>query len=392
MWPGGGPEYRTGTIFASHFLFEAEEKTSFELNHKARALITRHLYRIADDAARPRGERAYASYILALAKSDGFRTPARNILAEEKKDIASLFAAMALIKGGYAAEGAYYIKELLDAEVWREQNVPYQYADDNVRMGMLLHILSSIQPSSPQCAKLFLRLQDSLRKDGSGWGTTQANAWAVMGLTSYATAKDMTPSGKKGSCGNIFTGKGKKLSIPADKKITVQLKGGEKIRVVNTSSAPLFIRALTSGTLKKADSVSKGMTITKEYFNEKGEKVSSVKHGDLVTVKITIQTKAPLSDAVICDLLPGGLEIEDGALATRAGKVKQAENAPFVKYRENRADRFLLFCNLTGKQTYSYRARAVIRGKYAVGAITAEGMYDPDTMARYAPEGVFEIK
>ncbi|MBR2905934.1 MAG: hypothetical protein IKC08_08545, partial [Lentisphaeria bacterium] len=392
MWPNGGPEYRTGTLFASHYLFEADEKTAFELNHNARHLITRHLYRIADNANISRGERAYASYILALAKSDRFRIPARNILAEEKKDIASFFAAMALIEGGYAGEGAYHMKELMDAEVWREQNVPYKYADDNVRMGMLLYILSGIQPENPQCAKLFLRLQNSLRKDGSGWGTTQANAWAVMGITAFAAAKDMMPSGKKGICGNILSDSGKKISIPAGKKITLEIKDGEKLKAVNTSKAPIFIHFLTSGILKKADNVSRGMTVSKEYFDEKGKKVTSVKHGDLVTVKITVKTKAPLSDAVICDLLPGGLEIEDGALATRAGKVKQAENSPYVKFRENRADRLLLFCDLDGTQTYSYKARAVIRGKYAIGVITAEGMYDPDTMARSAPEGVFEIK
>lgn len=392
MWPGGGPEYRTGTLFASHFLFEAGEKTAFELNPAVSNLITRHLYRIADNAALSRGERAYASYILALAKSGRFRTPAKNILAEEKKDIAALFAAMALIRGGYAAEGAYYMKELRDAEVWREQNMPYKYADDNVRMGMLLYILSSVQPEDPRCTALFARLQNSLRNDGSGWGTTQANAWAVMGLTSYAAAKDMVLSGKKDPCGYILAGNGKKITIFADKKLTIHVKEGEKIKIVNSSSAPLFIRSLASGILKKAHNVNKGMTISKEYFDEKGRKVSSVNHGDLVTVRITIHTTLPLSDAVICDLLPGGLEIEDGALATRAGKVKQAENAPFVKFRENRADRFLLFCNLDGTQSYSYKARAVIRGKYAMGTISAEGMYDPDTMARYTPEGVFEIK
>ncbi|MBO4304364.1 MAG: hypothetical protein J6A21_07250 [Lentisphaeria bacterium] len=394
MWPGSGPEFRAGTLFASHFLFEAENKTSFVIPGGARELICRHLYRIAENAARPRGERAYASCILSLAKKPSFRNPARNILMENRKDLASLFASFALIHGGYAAEGAYYMKGALEKEVWREKNIPYAYADDGVRMGMVLYLLARTDPENPVCLQLLNHLQKSLRSDGRGWGTTQANAWAVLGISAWAEGNRLgktDPAVK--TAGTLRLSDGKVLPVPAGKAVTVEVREKETISLAATGSEGLFVRSVTRGIPRNGVTASRGLAVKREYLDKDGKPVTRAAHGDLLTVRITTKAFQYIPDAVIVDLLPGGLEIEDGALATRAAKnVVQKKNAPSVKFKENRDDRFLLFCDLDGEQVYEYKVRAVIRGKYAIPAVSGEKMYDPDVAALSAPGGFFEIK
>lgn len=397
MWPGGGKEFRAGTLFASHFLFEAESKTSFAIPITARNLICRHLYTIADDAALSRGERAYAACILAIAKSSRFRNVAKNILAENKTDLAALFASCALIKGGYAAEGAYYMKEALDKEVWRKKNIPYSYADENVRMAMVLYLLCQTDAPGESCHKLFALLQKNLRTDGLGWGTTQANAWAVLGISAWANANHFSMQTEKGkNAASIEFANGKRLMLSAGKTAIVDLNKEGDFKLTNINSPGLFITEKSRGVLRDAADISKGITIKREYLNKEGKVVNSVSHGELITVRITTWAKEFVPDAVIVDLLPGGLEIEDENLATRAKAVPLPRvagiNAPQINFTDKRDDRYLLFCDLQGKQVYTYKARAVIRGKYALGAISAEKMYDPDTHALSAPRGTFEIK
>ncbi|MBR2364545.1 MAG: hypothetical protein IKA79_05035, partial [Lentisphaeria bacterium] len=395
MWPGAGNEFRSGTLFASHFLFEAEEKTSLSIPITARNLICRHLYNIADDASLARGERAYAAYILALADSSRFLKPARNLLADGKQDLASLFASAALIRGGFAAEGAYHMKQTLEKEVWREKDMPYSCADDNVRAGMVLYLLSRADAKAPGSLKLLDRLQQTLRKDGLGWGTTQANAWAVLGISSWAEANQLAldREAKNKTIGIIHLSSGKKIPVLTGKSVELQLEKDGENRIINNDSPGLFITMRTRGIMRKGVEKANGITVKREYLNKEGKVITKAAHGELVTVRLTTWTETFVPDAVIVDLLPGGLEIEDGSLATRE-KVSPGmdPDSPTVKFKENRHDRFLLFCDLEGKQVYTYKARAVIRGKYANCAIAAEKMYDPDTAALSLPEGFFEVK
>lgn len=396
MWPGADTPFQAGTLFASHFLFEAEEKGVFIIPITARNLICRNLYRTADDAALSRGERAYAACILAISGSSRFRNIARNLLMENKQDLASFFAAYAMIRGGYAAEGMLYMKEALKKELWKEEGVPYIYADKSVRLGMILYLLSRTNAKDPACLKLLAELQKSLRKDGSGWGTTHANAWITMGISAFAEAHRLSmEQTKEKSPGFLLDHDGKKIPLASGKSLVKELKAAEEIKIVlSETSSPVFVTVRSRGILRKGQAKAQGLTVRREYRNDKGEKITSAAHGDLVTVRIITNAKEDMKDVVISDLLPGGLEIEDGSLATREKRIQPVRRHGIkVNFKENRFDRFLLFCDLNkGEEIYEYKARAVIRGKYHSGAISAEKMYDPDTTALAVPEDIFEVK
>ena len=277
----------------------------------------------------------------------------------------------------------------MNAEVWRENNMPYEFADEACRCGMTLSILSEIMPESPHALKLAEALRRKLRPDDNGWGTTHANAWGILGLSAYAARM-----GSGISQGRLVCSSGKTADIDTTVRQTFRLSGNESAELVNTGNAPLYVQTTSTGIPKRMRTKEGALKLSKVYLNEKGKVVTEAKHGELVTVCWTLEASGPVENVVISDLLPGGLEIEDDLLATRAGAVKQQNTGKLrLKYVEKGEDRFLFFGDILdqGRITFRYRTRAVTRGKYAVPPLHAEAMYAPDTGGTFAGGGMLVI-
>ena len=187
MWPGGKDAWTDGTLFALHFIFAAERQGWIKPDPRVR--MVNWLRRIANENnPKTRLNRAYATYILALAGENGFATAAKNILATKETDFASLLASAALLHGGYASEGVLAYEAALAARVWEKGEVPLSDGWSRIRAyGMALTIIS-MAPSAAgsEVAPLVVKLIESLRGDGSAWGTTRDNAWACSGLARFA--------------------------------------------------------------------------------------------------------------------------------------------------------------------------------------------------------------
>ncbi len=390
MWPGGNSAWESASVFASHFLIEGAQKKNLPLDRDARNRICAHLASLASDAAQPRGLRGYAVYVLALANRSEALRNARNLLAGADPDFASFLAGAALIRAGYAGEGGEAMRQALDAEVWRETGAPYAFADEAARCGMVLAILSDILPESPHAPRIADALRSRMRTDGSGWGVTQANTWALLGLASYSAG-----AGSGASHGILAYSTGRRAHFDTKQTQTLRLAPKESVEVRNTGNAPVHVLVTTRGVPKQARSLAGALKLSKVYRNEKGEALSRFRHGELVTVTLTLESSGPLDNVVVSDLLPGGLEIEDDLLATRAGAPAQnPADGLRINCLEKGRERFLLFGDILskGRHVFSYRTRAVSRGKYAIPALHAEGMYEPDAAGTFATETVLEIE
>ena len=115
---------------------------------------------------------------------------------------------------------------------------------------------------------------------------------------------------------------------------------------------------------------------------------------DLVVVKITLQTAdaaGEVKNVAITDLLPAGLEIEN----PRIGAVREitwAKNAATPDYLDVRDDRLSLFTTATGKpKSFYYLARAVSKGTFKLGPISADAMYNGEYHS-YNGAGVMRVK
>ena len=400
MWPDVRNEWPEGTVYAAHFIFEADAAKLVAVDAAVRRDVTAYLLRLANTAGKYTPElRAYAAYVLAAAGNKDFVIPARNVLAGSKPGFAQFLAAAALIRGGYAGEGAEPLRKSLADTAWLYGKSPAAGMYDTAsRAGMVLNILMKCDPrgNKDAAARLAAFLAGRIRKDGSCWGTTQSNAWAAMGLAAFAeyyppadmsgvmTAADRTRHELSGKAAHDF-----------------KLADAGRNTISNSGSSDFFVQAVVKGVPKNAQPASGPIRLNREIFNEKGEPVTSLKHGELAFVRITVDAPDVVEDLVVSDILPAGLEIEDEELATRtrtSGLIPnriRLEKRHFFDRTEKRDDRFLAFGTLYGSAYAIYTVRAVTPGRFAVPALHAEAMYDPDMNGTFVPpagQDVFEVK
>ena len=401
MWPDVRDEWPEGTVYAAHFIFDAAAAKLITVDAAVKRDVTAYLLRLANTAGKYTPElRAYAAYVLASAGNKDFVIPARNILAGSKPGFAQFLAAAAMIRGGYAGEGAEPLRRSLADSAWLyDDKSPAAGINDTAsRAGMALDILMKCDPrgSKDAAAKLATFLAGRIRKDGNCWGTTQSNAWAAMGLAAFA--EYYPPAGISGSV--AASGKEKATLSCTTFERSISDHTGKTV-VENTGSADFFVQAVVKGVPKNAQPASGPIKLKREFFNEKGEPVTSLKHGELAFVRITADAPGCIENLVLSDILPAGLEIEDGELATRLNysnnipkKIKLDKYCQFDR-TEKRDDRFLAFGTIYESAYAIYTVRAVTPGKFRIPAVHAEAMYDPDMNGTFVPpagQDVFEVK
>ena len=396
MWPDVRDEWPEGTVYAAHFIFEAAAAKLITVDAAVKRDVTAYLLRLANTAGKYTPElRAYAAYVLASAGNKDFVIPARNVLAGSKPGFAQFLAAAALIRGGYAGEGAEPLRKSLADTAWLYDKSPAVGLYDTAsRAGMALDILMKCDPkgSKDAAAKLASFLAGRIRQDGNCWGTTQSNAWASMGLAAFAEYYPPVKVNGKFT----FEDRVEEFTDAIKKNVA---NGESSVR--NSGSADFFVQAVVKGVPKNAQTASGPIKLKREFFDENGNPVTSLKHGELAFVRITADAPGVVENLVLSDILPAGLEIEDEELATRANasgripkKIKLDKYCEFCR-TEKRDDRFLAFGTLYDSAYAIYTVRAVTPGKFRIPAVHAEAMYDPDMNGTFVPpagQDVFEVK
>lgn len=136
--------------------------------------------------------------------------------------------------------------------------------------------------------------------------------------------------------------------------------------------------------------VSQGLRITREYRNAAGETVSSAAQGEELTVTLTARSDSTLPrDCVLLDLLPGGVEM---VLPRHGGNTPPEEQPAGLARMDRRDDRMILFAGLSTEPfTFSYRVRAVNKGRFILPPAQVEAMYDQTAHASTAA-GTLEVR
>ena len=141
--------------------------------------------------------------------------------------------------------------------------------------------------------------------------------------------------------------------------------------------------------------VSQNLAVRREYLDLNGKPLSlaSLESGQLLLVHLTVTAKDRVPDALVTDLLPAGLELENQNLASSsaslgesAADVQELMNdmqQADIKHMEFRDDRFVAAVNVDGYRPVEllYLARAVTPGSYQVPAPQVESMYVPQWRA-----------
>ncbi|WP_244182486.1 alpha-2-macroglobulin family protein [Xenorhabdus beddingii] len=147
------------------------------------------------------------------------------------------------------------------------------------------------------------------------------------------------------------------------------------------------------------------LKIKRTYLDLKGKPahIDRMKSGEMVIVKLEVGASESVPDALVVDLLPAGLEIENQNLATSSASLSEsaadlqdlieAMQKADVRHIEYRDDRFVAAVAVPSYEsvTLLYLARAVSPGVYRVPAPQVESMYVPNWRAVGATNAKLEV-
>ena len=173
-----------------------------------------------------------------------------------------------------------------------------------------------------------------------------------------------------------------------------QLRQG--LSVTSDNASPLYGTLNVVGYPRTAPSpMSNVLSITREYFTLEGKPadLSNLKSGELLVVRLKVVASERVSDALVVDLLPAGLELENQNLSDSSASLGDSADAlkesmmdmqqANIKHIEFRDDRFVAALALDGYTpgTLLYLARAVTPGSYLLPPPQVESMYVPEWRA-----------
>ena len=254
---------------------------------------------------------------------------------------------------------------------------------------LVLALLQENELSKPTLEQRLFTLSDLLAS--SSWLSTQErNAVYLAGRNALATPQQPWTAQLQSA------GASHQLS---DTQPALKLAGSalsESLTVSSEAQQPLYQQLTLSGyPVRPPAPHADTLSIRRQYLGLDGEplKLDTLKSGDLVLVHLAVSAKQRVPDALVVDLLPAGLEIENQNLAQSAASLDSAgsnvrqwresmQNAS-LQHQEFRDDRYVAALKLEGYGSTHllYLARAVTPGTYKVPPPQVESMYRPNWQA-----------
>ncbi|NNM94771.1 MAG: alpha-2-macroglobulin family protein [Bacteroidia bacterium] len=256
-----------------------------------------------------------------------------------------------------------------------------------------LSTLLQAQPDNPQIPVLAKHISEDLKSEQ--WLSTQENAWALIALGKYSE------NALKSTAAATININGVKAAELKPGDVTTVLRqdlSNKKVQISSTGSGMLYYYYETQGIpsgneFKEEDSYLK---VRKTFYDQSGNRMndlSSVKLEQLVVVDIAISSldNRYVSNVAVTDMLPACFEIENPRINPDR-ELQWIKNKTEPDYMDIRDDRITLFMNATpSEQHFYYLVRAVAKGKYVMGPVGADAMYD-DTYHSYNGAATITVK
>lgn len=179
------------------------------------------------------------------------------------------------------------------------------------------------------------------------------------------------------------------------------------LQVRNSGDQPLWLRMDASGYPQSAPLPANNVLQIERHIlgtDGKSKSLDSLRSGDLVLVWLQVKASNSVPDALVVDLLPAGLELENQNLANGSASLEQSGGEvqnllnqmqqASIKHIEFRDDRFVAAVAVDEYQpvTLVYLARAVTPGTYQVPQPMVESMYVPQWRATGAAEDLLIVR
>jgi uncharacterized protein YfaS (alpha-2-macroglobulin family) len=256
---------------------------------------------------------------------------------------------------------------------------------------LLLALLSENQRTDGDRDTRLLALSRDLQarlSERRYWLSTQEKiALARLGR-SLALDSEATFSG-------VLSVAGEEQAIAADRLLgrdfaMADLAGG--VRFVPEAQAPVFASIDVAGVPRTAPAADdSAISVQRSWFNPDGTrwKPGPLREGQVLVAALRVEAREAIPDALLVDLLPAGLEIENLNLSDPAQwadvviegvTLTERRDVADLRHEEYRDDRYVAALNLYAGQPAQlfYLVRAVTPGTYAVPPPQVEDMYRPE--------------
>jgi uncharacterized protein YfaS (alpha-2-macroglobulin family) len=390
FWPGG----REPTLWASAyggFALALAQKQKFSVpdaeTKKLFSYLSGQLRGMAKDATGyGLSAQCLAVYTLAIA---GKPEPAYHDLLFQKRaklsaeDRALVALAVIESKGPKAT-----IDELLRSPTSNDAYIDQFFG--SVARENSLHLLAWTlhDPKSPRVDELAVEL--FRRRSNGHWGTTQANAWSLLSLSSYLRQVE---TGDKNANGQISWDQATApFSVSKEKPLAtaafpiVNKTAAEPIRV-RKSGGQIFSQVTVEARPKLIERPrqDRGYAITRRYYKlgdyGKLSAAESLRVGDRVLVTLDVDVRRRATYLAVEDPLPGVFEAINPAFKSQEVVAGETLGTEWVSdYHELREDRAVFFADLLypGHYTLRYLARVISAGDAIAASAKIEEMYHPE--------------
>lgn len=386
FWLGSSNVCPWGSIYASHFLIEAN-KAGYPVNKDSQKGIIRYLTELVNEPSHDLWnleQKAYACYVLAIAGEPN-KSGMLFLKAYKLKEL-PIFSRFHLA-GAFAHAGDIKTAKLILPTNIHPQKGKERETGGNLyssvrENAVMLDILIEVLPESPAIPILVKSLFSDIDKTTNKWYTTHENAFALLALGKAFKRFEKADFNGVATVGN-------KIYRWTEKGLTIEDKGliGKNINISIVGAGNCYYYWQVYG-IKKGETYSeseKGISISRIYLDRNGNSIGLDKllQGDIIVAKISAKAlQKNLDNIVICDMLPAGLEIENPRLESRA-TIAWVQEQSRPDYMDIRDDRMLLYTSLNIKDwsTFYYTLRVVNQGEFVLSPVLAECMYDPSYIA-----------
>ncbi|MBB3700682.1 alpha-2-macroglobulin family protein [Flammeovirga yaeyamensis] len=390
-WQGGSYVSEYGSVYAAHFLLEAQ-KQGYDVDgtvlgkllayvRKLASNKKKHGYYYYNNGSRTRTEvfnktSLYALYV--IAESGHADVSTMNYFKKHKASLDN--SSLYLLATTFLRVGDQQSYRLLLPKAFENRDQEKEFGgsfSSRIRdLGLALNSLIETDPKNGQVGVLTKELSEAMKSET--YMSTQERAFGLMALgkvlkkaSQQSISAQVVNNGK--TVGNTD---GEDLILTSSDVV------GQEVSIKTTGSGELYyfweIEGLnTTGRYVEED---KGLKVRRKYFNRNGTQITSsnFKQNDLIVIEVTLQSsKLRVENVVVTDMLPAGFEIENPRLGDIPGlnwTQKKAAYPEHVDFRDDRVN-FFVTADVKEKKFY-YVVRAVSKGTFKQGPVSADAMYN----------------
>jgi alpha-2-macroglobulin len=405
LWPQGGSADWWATAYAAHFLLEAG-KAGYEVNPavlgnamkflsqkvKERETETFFYFENGQQKSRTiaRREIIYSVYLLALADQApvsvmNYYKSSPAMLAPESR---YLLASAYMLAGDQKS-----YRSLLPKSFGTEESVNMFggcYASYLRDRSLALNALLEADPYHPQVTELVKGIAKEMT--ARNYISTQEAGFALLALGKHARRAAASEVKAKIAIDGKEAGTydGKDLQLPAD-------LNNHTVSISTQGKGAVYYYWEVSG-IKISPNTGdedKHLSVRRRFLDRNGNVISgnTFRQNDLVVVEITLRAESgsEVANVAVTDLLPACFEIENSRLVAER-EMDFMKNRSTPEYTDIRDDRISFFTSAGGNtKTFYYTVRAVSRGSYILGAVSADAMYNGEYHS-YSGSGTVIVK